>query len=195
MDNPGSLARVQADAALIPGAVDESLRHCPSAPSSTRRTPVDFELGGIVIPGGSDLFFSFTAANRDPKKFVDPETFDIDRDASALLTFGGGAHFCLGAGLARMEARLVFEELFAAGRDFTLAEPVRWRANNPVVRAPERLMVLVWRPMSYSASHGRSQLRSGALRPVAVSQRLGALKWPAPSYSSKLIEAHAPAWQ
>ncbi len=141
MDNPGALARVQADAALIPGAVDESLRHCPSAPSSTRRTPVDFELGGTVIPAGSDLFFSFTAANRDPKRFADPERFDIDRDASALLTFGGGAHFCLGAGLARMEARLVFEELFAAGRDFTLGEPVRWRINNPVVRAPEKLMV------------------------------------------------------
>jgi len=141
MENPASLKRVQADISLIPGTVDESLRHCPSAPSSTRRTPVDFELGGVTISAGSDLFFSFSAANRDPKKFVDPETFDIDRDASALLTFGGGAHFCLGAGLARMEARLVFEELFAAGRDFTLAEPVRWRVNNPVVRAPERLMV------------------------------------------------------
>ncbi len=141
MENPAALARAQANAALIPDAVDESLRHCPSAPSSTRRTPVDFELGGMVIPAGSDLFFSFSAANRDPKKFADPERFDIDRDASALLTFGGGAHFCLGAGLARMEARLVFEELFAASRDFVLAEPIRWRANNPVVRAPEALMV------------------------------------------------------
>jgi len=141
MDNPGALTRVQADAVLIPGAVDESLRHCPSAPSSTRRAPVDFELGGTVVPAGSDLFFSFTAANRDPKKFTNPEVFDIERDASALLTFGGGAHFCLGAGLARMEARLVFEELFAAGRGFTLQQPIRWRANNPVVRAPEALMV------------------------------------------------------
>jgi cytochrome P450 len=141
MENPASLKRVQADPALIPGTIDESLRHCPSAPSSTRRAPVDFELGRVAIPAGSDLFFSFSAANRDPKKFPAPDTFDIDRDASALLTFGGGAHFCLGAGLARMEARLVFEELFAAGRDFTLDEPVRWRINNPVVRAPERLMV------------------------------------------------------
>lgn len=141
MENPEAMARVQSDAMLIPGAVDESLRHCPSAPSSTRRTPVDFELGGIRIPAGSDLFFSFTAANRDPKKFADPDIYDIDRDASALLTFGGGAHFCLGAGLARMEARLVFEELFAAGTGFALEETIRWRANNPVVRAPERLMV------------------------------------------------------
>jgi cytochrome P450 len=141
MENREAMHRVQGDPTLIPGAIDESLRHCPSAPSSTRRTPVDMELGGVAIPAGSDLFFSFTAANRDPKKFVDPDIYDIDRDASALLTFGGGAHFCLGAGLARMEARLVFEELFAVGTDFTLQQPLRWRANNPVVRAPERLLV------------------------------------------------------
>lgn len=141
MENPDAMTRIETDAALIPGAIDESLRHCPSAPSSTRRTPVEFELGGVSIPAGSDLFFSFTAANRDPKKFDRPDIYDIDREASAMLTFGGGAHFCLGAGLARIEARLVFEELFAAARNFTLEAPIRWRANNPVVRAPERLMV------------------------------------------------------
>ncbi len=141
MELPSAQARVQADPLLIPGAVDESLRHCPSAPSSTRRTAVHIEIGGVTVPANSDLFFSFAAANRDPKKFTDPDRFDIDRDASALLTFGGGAHFCLGAGLARMEARIVFEELYAQARDFSLMEPVRWRINNPVVRAPERLMV------------------------------------------------------
>jgi cytochrome P450 len=141
MEQPATQARVQADPSLIPATVDESLRHCPSAPSSTRRTTIPVEIGGIAIPADSDLFFSFAAANRDPKKFADPDRFDIDRDASALLTFGGGAHFCLGAGLARMEARIVFEELFAAAHDFRLAEPVHWRINNPVVRAPEKLMV------------------------------------------------------
>jgi len=141
IENPDSSSRVQSDQTLISKAVEESLRHCPSAPSSTRRTPMDFDLGGVRIPAGSDLFFSFTAANRDPKKFNDPDCFDLDRDATAMLTFGGGAHFCLGAGLARMEARLVFEELFAAADSFALQEKIRWRVNNPVVRAPERLMV------------------------------------------------------
>jgi len=141
MENPAALARVQADPGLIPAAVDETLRFYPSAPSSTRRTPVALELGGCAIPAGSDLFFSFSAANRDPRKFPDPDRFDIDRDASALLTFGGGAHFCLGAGLARLETRLVFEELFAGARDFGLDQPVRWRTNNPVVRAPQGLIV------------------------------------------------------
>ncbi len=141
IETPEAMARVQADPSLIQGAVDESLRYYPSAPSSTRRTLEAMELAGVAIPAGGDLFFSFTAANRDPAKFADPNRFDIDRDASALLTFGGGAHFCLGAALARMEARLVFEELFAAAGDFALAEPLRWRTNNPVVRAPERLMI------------------------------------------------------
>jgi cytochrome P450 len=141
MEQSETQARVEADPSLVPATVDESLRHCPSAPSSTRRTAIAVEIGGVTIPADSDLFFSFAAANRDPKKFADPDRFDIDRDASALLTFGGGAHFCLGAGLARMEARIVFEELFAAARDFRLVEPVRWRINNPVVRAPEQLMV------------------------------------------------------
>ncbi len=141
MEQPDAQERVRAEPALLPAAVDETLRYCPSAPSSTRRTPVDLELGGCRIPAGSDLFFSFSAANRDPRKFAEPDRFAIERDASALLTFGGGAHFCLGAGLARIEARLVFEELFSAGCDFGLAEPFCWRTNNPVVRAPMKLMV------------------------------------------------------
>lgn len=141
LETPDALARVRSDPALIPGAVDESLRHCPSAPSTTRSTPVALDLGGHRIPAGSDLFLSLAAANRDPRKFEEPDRFMIDRDASALLTFGGGAHFCLGAALARLEARIVFEELFETGRDFALSAPVRWRVDNPSVRAPSALMV------------------------------------------------------
>lgn len=141
LENPEALAQVQSDAVLIPGAVDESLRHCPSAPSTTRSTPVAIEFGGQKIPAGSDLFLSLAAANRDPSKFDDPDDYKVGRDNSALLTFGGGAHFCLGAALARLEARLVFEELLAAARDFRLTEPVAWRVNNPSVRAPHRLVV------------------------------------------------------
>jgi len=139
--DPDAMARVRSDTSLIPGAVDESLRHCPSAPSTTRSAPADLELGDCRIPAGSDLFLSLAAANRDPRKFTDPDRFDVGRDASALLTFGGGAHFCLGAALARLEARIAFEELLAAGGDFALRAPVSWRTNNPSVRAPKTLMV------------------------------------------------------
>jgi len=145
LENPAALARVRADPALIPGAVDESLRHCPSAPSSTRNAPIAIDLGGHRIPANTDLFLSLAAANRDPAKFADPHRFEVERDSSALLTFGGGPHFCLGAALARLEAKLLFEELFDGSSnepgDFRLCEPVRWRLNNPSVRAPVRLLI------------------------------------------------------
>jgi cytochrome P450 len=141
LENPEALARLRGDPSLIPGAIDESLRHCPSAPSSTRNAPTAVELGGHKIPPGTDLFLSLAAANRDPAKFEDPNRFKVDRDSSALLTFGGGPHFCLGAALARLEAKLLFEELLSARKDFRLCEPVRWRLNNPSVRAPARLLI------------------------------------------------------
>jgi cytochrome P450 len=142
LEHPAAMVRVQADTALLPRAIEESLRHCPSAPSSTRHAPQALELGGVHIPAGSDLFLSLAAANRDPAQFPEPDRFDIDRDCGTrLLTFGGGAHFCLGASLARTEARLLFEALFAAGRDFRLCETPRWRQDNPSVRSPAGLLV------------------------------------------------------
>ncbi|HLG86424.1 MAG TPA: cytochrome P450 [Alphaproteobacteria bacterium] len=141
LENPSEMMRVRSEPALIPGAVDESLRYCPSAPSTTRRTRVTFDLGGVRIPAGSDLFLSLAAANRDPRKFDEPDRFLVGRDASALLTFGGGAHFCLGAALARLEVRILFEELLRAGSNFALAGPVRWRTNNPSVRVPQELLI------------------------------------------------------
>lgn len=142
LENPDSLAQLRRDRSAIAAAVDESLRYYPSAPSTTRHAATDLTLGGVLVPAGSDLFCSITAANRDPKKFADPDRFDIAREnAAASLTFGGGPHMCLGASLARLEARLVFDALLQSDRTLELDEPVRWRTNNPVVRAPERLMI------------------------------------------------------
>lgn len=142
LEHPEALAAVQADSTLLRGAIDESLRHCPSAPSSTRHAAVALDLGGVHIPAGSDLFLSLAAANRDPAQFVDPDRFDIRRDCGTrLLTFGGGPHFCLGASLARTEASILFETLFSAGMDFRLCGPVAWRRDNLSVRAPERLLL------------------------------------------------------
>lgn len=141
IEHPAALAQTASDMAAIPAAIEETLRHCPSAPSSTRRAISPVELDGVTIPEGADIFFSISAANRDPAKFTNPDVFDINRSETGALTFGGGAHFCLGAGLARLEARLVFESLLPMARDFTLTEPVIWRSDNPVVRAPERLMI------------------------------------------------------
>lgn len=141
VEHSAALAQIISDKSVIPAAIEETLRHCPSAPSSTRRAVSPVDLGGVAIPEGADIFFSISAANRDPAKFANPDLFDINRSETGALTFGGGAHFCLGAGLARLEARLVFEELLAQTSNLTLTEPVTWRADNPAVRAPERLMV------------------------------------------------------
>lgn len=141
-EHPDIQRRVAQDFSLLPGCVDESLRHCPSAPSTTRVAGAELNLGGHVIPKGANLFLSIAAANRDPRQFEAPDDFRIERDcAQTLLTFGAGAHFCLGAALARMEARLTFEALFRRARDFTLTAPVAWRNDNPAVRAPRRLLV------------------------------------------------------
>lgn len=147
IEHPATLDRVAADPALLPATIEESLRHCPSAPSSTRHAAQATMIAGVAIPAGADLFLSFTAANRDPERFVDADRFDIDRPDPANLTFGGGAHVCLGATLARLEARITLETLFRHPGRCVLAEPVRWRTNNPVVRAPERLMIALTPPV------------------------------------------------
>lgn len=140
--HPTIQARVANDPSLIPGCIDESLRYTPSAPSTTRFAAEALTLGDQDIPAGSHLFLSIAAANRDPRQFEAPDEFRVERDcAQTLLTFGAGAHFCLGAALARMEARQVFEALFRRARDFELVEPITWRTDNPAVRAPRRLIV------------------------------------------------------
>jgi cytochrome P450 len=69
------------------------------------------ELHGTVVPQGDRVLLLVGSANRDPRVFPAPDVYDLDRDTSALLSFGNGGHFCLGASLARLEARVVLEEL------------------------------------------------------------------------------------
>jgi cytochrome P450 len=104
-----------ADPALIPHAVEEvaalRLLGHPLAPPHTR--PV--ELSGVALPADADVLVSIGAANRDPAVFADPDRFDIRRpEAGEHLSFGFGPHYCLGAPLARLEARVVLEELTSA---------------------------------------------------------------------------------
>ena len=98
-------------------------------------------LDGVEIPAGSHLLLGIGAANRDSAKYPNPNQFDPDRDHTGLLTFGGGRHFCLGATLARMEARAVLESMLSRIGSLTLVEPVDWRSSNPTVRVPRALWV------------------------------------------------------
>lgn len=119
------------DPALIPNAVEEGLRMFGAVVNWRRRTRTDVEIGGIAIPEGSNLLISFTSANRDEEQFPDGDRFDLSRPNSRKhLTFGHGIHVCLGAPLARLEMRIMLEELT---RRFPKMQRV---AERPVEFAP-----------------------------------------------------------
>ena len=104
--NPDQLALLQADPDLIAGAVEECLRYDGPITLTPRYVHADVEFGGKHIAKDSQVWAMLHAANRDPERFTDPDRFDITRSDNAHLAFGGAAHFCLGAHLARMEAQV-----------------------------------------------------------------------------------------
>ncbi|WP_106398786.1 cytochrome P450 [Actinocorallia populi] len=110
-DHPAQRRELAADPALIPAAIEELLRYEPPAHHMARYMTRDVELHGQVVPAGSSMLFLTGSANRDDRRFPDGDTFDIHRRPGQTLTFGKGAHFCLGAALARLEGRIVLEEI------------------------------------------------------------------------------------
>ncbi|AUI63959.1 cytochrome P450 [Amycolatopsis sp. BJA-103] len=123
LENPGQLAELRADAELLPGAVEELLRYLSVADIFFRYATEDLELGGETIPAGSTVVVSLLAANHDPRRFTDPGTLDIHRNARGLLSFGHGVHQCLGQQLSRIEMRAGFEGLLRRFPDLELAVP------------------------------------------------------------------------
>ena len=107
---PAQRAELVADPSLIPGAIEEILRFEPTGPFTARYVTQDVELYDQTVPAGSAMLFIQAAANRDPRRFPDPERFDIHR-TTQQLSFGAGAHYCLGAALARLEGRIAAEEI------------------------------------------------------------------------------------
>jgi cytochrome P450 len=98
------------DAARIPDWVEETLRFDNSTQLLARRSTEAMTLHGTRIPADAQVLLLVGSANRDERVFPDPDAYDLDRDTSQSLSFGRGAHFCLGAALARLEARVVLEE-------------------------------------------------------------------------------------
>lgn len=112
IDRPDQLAALRADPALIPNAVDEMVRWVSPVRHFMRHAVADDELGGVTIRPGDALMLSYPSANRDEDVFDDPFRFDVARpNADRHLGFGFGAHFCLGAHLARLELRAFFTAL------------------------------------------------------------------------------------
>jgi cytochrome P450 len=103
-EHPDQWARLREQPELAMQAVEESMRHSPAACIVPRAAVEDAEFGGYMFPSGTFVLVNTFAANRDPAIYDDADRFDIGRkDVPAILTFGGGAHYCLGANLARRE--------------------------------------------------------------------------------------------
>jgi cytochrome P450 len=140
--HPDQLQALRDDPSKIQNAVEEMLRYCNPLHYFRRTATQDVELGGKQIKAGDKVAMMYTSANRDPEVFADPQTFDISRSPNPHLTFGIGGHFCLGVHLARLEAKIFFEELLDTFSGIELLdEPVRIRSNlnNGYKRMPVRL--------------------------------------------------------
>jgi cytochrome P450 len=112
LQHPAQLARLRADDTLIKPAVEECLRWITPARTLAQRLAVeDIELSGTVIPKGDELAVWVGAANRDPRVFTNPDTFDITRTPNPHLAFSTGTHYCLGVNLAKLEGNVVFRVL------------------------------------------------------------------------------------
>lgn len=111
-EHPDQRTELAEDPSLIPGAIEELLRFEPPGPHVARYVATDdVTFQGQVIPSGSALLMMLASANRDERHFDDPDEFDIRRRPGGHLTFGRGAHFCVGAPLARLEGRVALEEV------------------------------------------------------------------------------------
>ncbi|MFE7077091.1 cytochrome P450 [Streptomyces sp. NPDC057620] len=142
---PDALAELRSDPGLMNTAVDELLRFDPPMEIATVRfTTSPTRIGDVTIPGGGEpVLLALASANRDPARFDHPDALDLKRDSPGHLAFAHGAHYCLGAHLARLEARIAFEVLIQRLDDLALAvdpEALEWRPN-PHLRRPATLPV------------------------------------------------------
>jgi cytochrome P450 len=130
MERPDQLAALRADPSILGSAIEEVLRWTTPSPSKRRTATVDTELAGHRIRAGDKVLYWEASANRDEAVFARSMDFDIRREPNPHLAFGHGVHFCLGAGLARLEMRVLFEELLPRFDRIELAGPVEWTRSN-----------------------------------------------------------------
>ncbi len=140
-DHPDQRRELAEDPSLIPGAIEETLRYEPPSPVQARYVAQDAELYGRAIPEGSYMLLLNASANRDESQFPDPDRYDIHR-RGGHLSFGQGLHFCLGSALARLEARVAFEEVLKRWPDWEVDYDNAQRAHTASVRGWARLPVI-----------------------------------------------------
>ena len=131
LEHPDQRDRLLADSSLIPAAVEEMLRWVTPVIYFRRTVTKDTEIRGQRIREGEKVVMYYGSANRDEDVFPNGDIFDVSRDPNPHVTFGpGGSHFCLGASLARLEIRVMFEELLRRLPDIEQAGPIRRLRSN-----------------------------------------------------------------
>jgi len=142
-EHPGELARLRADPErLLPTTIEEVLRHRTPVSMVFRSTTREVVLHGQTIPAGKFVLVMMGSANRDPKQFRDPDTFDVGRDPNPHIAFGHGIHFCLGASLSRLEGRVAIPDLLSRLRDLAPASDAPWPPRKPLhVHGPSSLPI------------------------------------------------------
>ncbi|MEA2608826.1 MAG: hypothetical protein QOJ75_1069 [Chloroflexota bacterium] len=140
--HPEALARLRAEPALVPTAVEELLRFDTPAPMFERWVLEEIVLHGVTIPRGQELALQFAAANRDPAVFTEPDGIVLDRSPNPYLSFGAGIHYCLGAPLAKLEFDILFERMLRRLPRLALLEEPAWKPRF-ILRGLEALRVRV----------------------------------------------------
>ena len=137
--NPDERDKVRRDPARIPDWIEETLRYDNSTQLMARTVSRDFEWCGETLREGEKLLLLIGSANRDARAFPEPDRYDLDRDTSAQLGFGKGIHFCLGANLARLEARVALEEIQRRLPDWAIERDGLARVHSTNVRGFSRM--------------------------------------------------------
>jgi cytochrome P450 len=141
--HPGELAKLRADPGIVNAVVEEVLRYEPPIDITARVASAPAEVAGCPMKAGQAMMLMLRAANRDPEVFDDPHAFNVSRAKKPHVAFGGGAHICIGAPLARLEAQVALGRLFDRFPNLRLADPAaapEWR-RLPFFRGLERLDV------------------------------------------------------
>ncbi|MBY6364600.1 cytochrome P450 [Rhodococcoides corynebacterioides] len=132
--HPMQWGEVRKDPDLLPNAVNEVVRHSSPLRAFSRRAVRQVDVGGVTVPRGSRVLVIYASANRDPRQWHDPDSFDINRDASAQLGFGSGVHGCAGQGLARLETRTLLRVLSERVERIELVGTPSYAVNNVIHR-------------------------------------------------------------
>ncbi len=140
---PDERTKVFEDSSLVPGWIDETLRYDASSQMLARTATTDIEIHGGRIRPGERVLLLIGAANRDERVFDEPDSYDVGRDTSEMISFGLGPHFCLGANLARLEARVALQELIARVKTYNIDPSGIRRVHSVNVRGFEALPTTV----------------------------------------------------